>query len=281
MPCCGGCVGSFRICSTGRPSPPLIRYLADDASGLKLYQLAQRITDLFDQYLVFRPELVLGWEQGEDEHWQGELESAMARGEPATDALPERVCLFGLNALAPVYLNPCREYWSDLVDERGQARRPGRPDPTGPLDLGNPLLASLGHAGQVFLDQLLELGGPDHDRFVSPCGDRLLQRVQRDLLELVDPCAAEQQIIARDDCSMQLHSTHSPLREIQVLHDRLLHLFETLDVLEPRDVIVMAPDIDRYAPTWRRFSAPRTGPCASPGPLPIGGLPVRARCWMP
>jgi len=272
---------------------PLIRYLADDASGLKLYRLAQRIADLFDQYLVFRPELVLGWEQGEDEHWQAvlwralgtggdqahrarllaELESAMARDEPDTDALPERVCLFGLSALAPVYvrifgaladripvylffLNPCREYWSDLVDERGQARRrararrAGRPDPTGLLDLGNPLLASLGHAGQVFLDQLLELGGLDYDRFLSPRGDRLLQRVQRDLLELIDPCAAEPQVVARDDFyfSMQLHGTHGPLREIQVLHDRLLHLFEALDGLEPRDIIVMAPDIDRYAP---------------------------------
>ncbi len=269
----------------------LARYLADDASGLKLYRLAQRIADLFDQYLVFRPDLVLGWEQREDEHWQAELwralsadndqvhraqllaelESAMVRGGPAADTLPERVCLFGLSALAPVYLrmlgalasripvylfflNPCREYWSDLVDERGQARRraraqrAGRPDPTGLLDLGNPLLASLGHAGQVFLDQLLELGGLDHDRFVSPRGDGLLQRVQRDLLELVDPRGLEPQVIAPDDRSLQFHSTHGPLREIQVLHDRLLHLFERLDDLEPRDIIVMAPDIDRYAP---------------------------------
>lgn len=213
---------------------PLTRYLADDASGLKLYQLARRIADLFNQYLVLRPDLVLGWEQGTDQHWQAvlwralgadgdqahraqllaELESAMAQGEPDTGALPERVCLFGLSALAPVYvrmlgalagripvhlffLNPCREYWSDLVDERGQAhrraraQRAGRPDPTGLLDLGNPLLASLGHAGQIFLDQLLDLGGLDHDHFVSPRGDGLLQRVQRDLLELVDPRGLE------------------------------------------------------------------------------------------
>ncbi len=269
----------------------LTRYLADDTSGLKLYQLARRIADLSHQYLVFRPDLVLGWEQGADRHWQAllwralgadgdqvhraqllaELESAMAWGEPDTDVLPERVCLFGLSALAPAYvrilgvladripvhlffLNPCREYWSDLVDERGQARRraraqrAGRPDPTGLLDLGNPLLASLGHAGQIFLDQLLELGGLDHDRFVSPRGDGLLRRVQRDLLELVDPRGLELRVIARDDPSIQLHGTHGPLREIQVLHDRLLHLFEGLDGLEPRDIIVMAPDIDRYAP---------------------------------
>lgn len=286
---------------------PLTRYLADDPSGLKLYQLARRIADLFDQYLVFRPDLVLGWEQGTDQHWQAvlwralgadgdqthraqllaELESAMARGEPDTDALPERVCLFGLSALAPVYvrmlgalagrisvhlffLNPCREYWSDLVDERGQARRRaraqrvGQPDPTGLLDLGNPLLASLGHAGQIFLDQLLELGGLDHDHFVSPRGDGLLQRVQRDLLELVDPRGLEPQAIAPDDRSLQFHSTHGPLREIQVLHDRLLHLFEVIDGLEPRDIIVMAPDIDRYAPYVEAVFGAADGPVRIP-----------------
>jgi len=285
----------------------LTRYLADDPSGLKLYQLARRIADLFDQYLVFRPDLVLGWEQGTDQHWQAvlwraldadgdqahrarllaELESAMARGEPDTDALPERVCLFGLGALAPVhvrmlgaladripvhlfFLNPCREYWSDLVDEPGQARRraraqrAGRPDPTGLLDLGNPLLASLGHAGQIFLDQLLDLGGLDHDHFVSPLGDGLLQRVQRDLLELVDPRGSEPQVIARDDRSLQFHSTHGPLREIQVLHDRLLHLFEVIDGLEPRDIIVMAPDIDRYAPYMEAVFGAVDGPMRIP-----------------
>ena len=271
---------------------PLVRYLVDDTSGLKLFQLSQRIADLLDQYLVYRPDLLLGWERGVDDHWQAvlwralgadggrghrarlldELEAAMAQGGPGPDGLPERVCLFGLSTLAPVYtrmlgalahrvpvhlffLNPCREYWCDLVDERGQTRRRARAqraglsDPTGLLDLGNPLLASLGHVGQVFLDQLLELGGVDQDRFVTPAGDGLLEQVQRDLLELADPRGADNpKVMAPDDRSIQLHSTHGPLREVQVLHDRLLHLFERLDGLEPRDIIVMAPDIERYAP---------------------------------
>ncbi len=271
---------------------PLRRYLASDASDLRLYQLTRRIADLFDQYLVFRPDLVLGWEQGRGDHWQAQLwrrlcaeaghahraqlladlEQAMAAGAPRPGGLPERVCLFGLTALAPVYvnllgalagfiqvhlfnLNPCRGYWSDLVDDRGQARRraraqkAGQPDPTGLLDVGNPLLASLGHAGQVFLDQLLELGGLDHDRFQEPTGEGLLAQVQRDLLDLQDPrLDPGGRLVAPDDHSIQIQSAPSPLREIQILHDRLLRLFERLDDLTPRDVIVMAPDIDRYAP---------------------------------
>lgn len=270
---------------------PLLGYLKGDGADLRLFQLARRVADLFDQYLVLRPDLVLGWEQGADDHWQARLWRAlgeeaghghrarlladlyrdMAAGTPPAGELPERVSLFGLSALAPVYvhllgalarfvpvhcfcLNPSRHYWADLKDERGQTRRRARaaraglPDPTGLLDLGNPLLASLGHAGQVFLDQLLELGGEDIELFVTPEGDTLLQRVQRDLLELRDPRDGPPAPLAPSDHSIQAHSVHGPLREVQVLYDHLLRLFDELPDLEPRDVLVMAPDIDLYAP---------------------------------
>jgi exodeoxyribonuclease V gamma subunit len=38
------------------------------------------------------------------------------------------------------------------------------------------------------------------------------------------------------------------MREVQTLHDRLLSLFEALPDLRPRQIVVMAPDIDAYAP---------------------------------
>lgn len=277
----------------GQPAfSSLKHYLAVDDSDLRLYQLARRIADLFDQYLIYRPDQVLKWETGEQTHWQAnlwrtlcaeashahrarlfaDLARAMESAEPAMGALPRRVSLFGLTALPPVYmsllgtlarfipvqvlyLNPSSEYWADLVDDRGQVRRRARArcaglsDPSVLLDVGNPLLASFGHAGQVFLDQLLELGGEGHDQFEPYPGGCLLQRIQNDILQLVDPRErAEKPIVEKDDASLQLHSAHSQLREIQILHDRLLHLFEHLEGLQPRDIIVMAPDIDQYAP---------------------------------
>ena len=42
----------------------LLTYLEDKEGGLKLFQLSERIADLFDQYLLFRPEMMLNWEQG-------------------------------------------------------------------------------------------------------------------------------------------------------------------------------------------------------------------------
>lgn len=270
----------------------LDRYLKDDAEGLKAYQLAGRIADVFDQYLVYRPELVLGWQAGREDHWQAVLwravvenagglhragifdafRQAAAHGAAPTGPLPERVSLFGLTALAPVHLhafdilsrhrpvhlfllNPSTEYWADIVDDRGQARRralwrrSGREDFSGLLDVGSPLLAAFGHTGQGFLDQLLETGAQDHDAFADPGEASLLACLQHDLLHLKDrrgdspPTAA-----APSDLSVQIHACHTPMREVQVLHDRLLALFETLPDLLPRDVVVMAPDIDLYAP---------------------------------
>jgi exodeoxyribonuclease V gamma subunit len=50
------------------------------------------------------------------------------------------------------------------------------------------------------------------------------------------------------DRSIQIHSCHSPLREMEILYDNLLALFEADPDLLPRDIIVMTPDIESYAP---------------------------------
>jgi len=110
------------------------------------------------------------------------------------------------------------------------------------------LLASWGHAGQAFLDQLLERQVQETEEYSAPADATLLQCLQRDILLLEDKTDGSGGAIAADDHSVQVHSVHSTLREVQVLHDQLLNLFASGDNLEPRDIIVMAPDIDRYAP---------------------------------
>lgn len=271
------------------------RYLEDDRTGIKRYQLSQRLAGLFDQYLVYRPEMILDWERGKDEHWQAQLWrrvladtpgwhwarvsqhffSLIERGVTPSTAPPRRVSLFAVQGLSPSFLkvlealsrpldlhlfllNPCREYWMDILDDQGKQRRrarglrQGKEDWLIPLlDLGNPLLASMGQAGQAFFDQLLEMPALEREDFVDPGAGTLLARLQQDILELRDPRRsdpAERIPLAADDLSLQVHSCHSPLREVQVLLDQLLRLFERLPGLEPRDILVMAPDIDLYAP---------------------------------
>jgi exodeoxyribonuclease V gamma subunit len=107
------------------PFADLARFCSDDPQGRNRFGLAQRIADVFDQYLVFRPEMILGWERGQigsdAEQWQALLWQALAtrhgKGHvaglaqgflatlagPDFDAsrLPPRICVFGLSTLPP------------------------------------------------------------------------------------------------------------------------------------------------------------------------------------
>lgn len=266
-------------------------YLQDDDDGVKRYQLAGQISEVFDQYLIYRPDLLDRWENEErPQHWQAvlwrelaaggqphrarlldRLRTALLQGTIDRQALPPRLHLFGINALAPIHLelfvlmgrhtevhlfhqSPCRHFWGDLKSARFQARRragTGLPDP-GPSTLpeeGNPLLLSLGRTGQDFFRQLLDHQLQELDLYVEPEACSILAALQADILDLVDRSAdaAPPLTLAADDRSLQFHVCSSRLREVQILHDRLLELFDRLPQLRPDDILVCAPDIGRYA----------------------------------
>ena len=267
-------------------------YLSGDDASLKCYQLSRRIADLFDQYLVYRADMIKRWEAGKQQHWQARLWRAM-RGESAEphraalieefrtslDAqgaaaeMPQRIMLFGLSALPPLYLdviaslskhvdvhlfllNPSLNYWGDIVAEKDLARlreswrRHGRSDSSDLYAVGNPLLASMGKQARDFLDQMHEYEAVDFDFFENPQQETLLGCVQGDILNLQMRGTEEPAVgaIEPGDSSIQVHSCHSPMREVQVLHDCLLSLFGSITELTPQDVVVMAPDIDQLAP---------------------------------
>ena len=182
-------------------------------------------------------------------------------------ALPARVSVFGIPHLPPAHLdffaalgartevrlflfNPCREYWGDVVPERALARRgldPARAE-TLYFQAGNPLLASLGRQGRDFLDAAQDVATETVESFAAPEpeADRqtLLARLQADILDLR---AGDLAGVEPDD-SVQVHACHGPLREVEVLYHQLLARFEADPGLRPGDVVVMAPDIEAYAP---------------------------------
>ncbi len=47
---------------------------------------------------------------------------------------------------------------------------------------------------------------------------------------------------------MQVHACHGPARQVEVLREVLLGLLADDPTLEPRDILVMCPDIESYAP---------------------------------
>ncbi|MCW8808165.1 MAG: exodeoxyribonuclease V subunit gamma [Rhodanobacter sp.] len=196
-----------------------------------------------------------------------------------------------------VVANPCRHYWADIIedrellraDHRRQAGKPGLPALPRYEDLhlhANPLLAAWGKQGRDYIRLLDSFDRPDRyrqqfaaigrsiDLFQDVEGVGLLQQVQQAVLDLLPlPAApAQRKPWHDDDASLRFHVLHSAQREVEVLHDQLLALFEQSArdgrPLAPRDVIVMVPDIQTYAPhvqaVFGRLPAddPRHLPCS-------------------
>jgi len=103
---------------------------AKEQSALKRFQLATQLADLYEQYLIYRPDWIKAWEQPErlnkPLHWQGLLWRLLVQQDSQhplallalagkqlemtgklliqTDPLPKHLFLFGLNVLPPVWL---------------------------------------------------------------------------------------------------------------------------------------------------------------------------------
>ncbi|TDQ59888.1 DNA helicase/exodeoxyribonuclease V gamma subunit [Mesocricetibacter intestinalis] len=328
-----------------RDFQPLFHYLEREqqTEQHKLYRLALKIADLFDQYLVYRPDWIQAWEnqredlilaqieqqtaEGErailgrlaqDIRWQGMLwralvDAAQSRNHRANlhqrylahiaserpKNLPARIFIFGISALPKVYLetlialgrycdlhlffnNPSREYWGDILDPAFAARLNLRKrilyqggdstslfsqqqltelaaeqwetgDEGEKLQVGHPLLAMWGKLGRDFLYLLTE-AQPDQEisAFVPQQPDLsapapLLSQIQQRILALAPNQAAMLHLAPRDE-SLSLHACHSEMREVEVLHDYLLHLFKREPDLTPKDIVVMVADIDKYTP---------------------------------
>ncbi|MBA3832041.1 MAG: exodeoxyribonuclease V subunit gamma [Chthoniobacterales bacterium] len=265
---------------------PVRHYLAGERAELKLYQLSNKIAEVFDRYLAFRPRMILDWDAGKDGHWQAVLWRKLARAEThqpmlaerlaeklqasrGVGHLPPRVSIFGLSTLPGFYLDivqaiarqsevhlfvmePTDQWWRDIVSVREEARvlkrQPGRTAAELHLERGNSLLASMGKLGRDFLGLVGDLEPVRHqESFIELDRRTLLSQVQRDIFRLRER-EATMPFLPNDDKSIQFHSCHSPMREMEVLHDQLLDVFENDSSLEPRDVVVMMPDVASYAP---------------------------------
>ena len=261
------------------------------------YAAAEKLRDLYRSYAAHRPQLLVDWVAGDDtdgaggplDHdqlWQAELWRRLRaaidapspaerleqtcerlRAEPSCSDLPERLSLFGATRLTTeqravlralgehreVHLwlpHPSPAMWQQLQHRDAPTRRR---DDHSALGVQHPLLASLARDTRE-LQLLLTDVDAVHHRSGSRSGT-LLGEVQAAIAEDRPPAAT-----AAADGTIQVHACHGPPRQVEVLRESLLHCFQDDPTLEPRDVLVMCPDVETYAPLVKAaFGQPGTG----------------------
>jgi len=201
----------------------------------------------------------------------------------APPGLPARVSVFGISALPPLYLqvlqaiahltevhlfllNPCEQYWGLIQAERDIARQYGDDPETidSYFETGNRLLASMGRLGRDTHYLLIEIEADPLDLFESPGEDSLLHCLQQDILQLEnrgdnrrlgESAGPPLTTLDAADTSVRIQVCHTAMREVEVLHDQLLALLAERPGLTAADIVVMTPDIERYAPAIRAVFA--------------------------
>ncbi|MCW3047084.1 MAG: recC [Solirubrobacterales bacterium] len=194
------------------------------------------------------------------------LEEACARlrEQPALVDLPRRLSLFGLTRLPAgrlqvlralaagrdvhlFLLHPSPALWDRIAAAIEPAARVVRRQRDLTADLAqHRLLASWGQDAREMQLALADPGAVDHHHPVEHRGDTLLARIQAGIRENRAPDGRP--ALDPGDESLQVHACHGRGRQVEVVRDAILHLLQEDPTLEPRDVIVMCPDIETFAP---------------------------------
>ncbi|MDP8960445.1 MAG: exodeoxyribonuclease V subunit gamma, partial [Actinomycetota bacterium] len=200
--------------------------------------------------------------------------------------LPPRMSLFGLTALPASYvavlaalathrdihlflLHPSPVLWQ-RVAQHPQRRLPTpvrrEDDPTREAPR-HPLLASWGRDSrelQLVVGSPAAGAGDEHRPFPGPEPATLLGLIQAGVRADRPPPGLplgghhdDRPLLTAEDRSLQVHACHGRTRQVEVLRDAILHLLAEDRTLEPRDVVVMCPDIETFAPIVHAvFGAP-------------------------
>ncbi len=247
--------------------PVLDRYIAarpDDVKEEAVLHLAAQISSVFDQYLVYRPEMLIRWQNGKtgsgNEEWQAELWQilhqtwkkkstqslnraelfqktfrAIEQGNIKTDEY-----LFVFNAgLVPMSViqmikaagdrTEINVYHLQLVTTFEGNK--------------NELIRSFGQEARNVQQGVQALDGEIQEEFSADFADTTLGDIKRSVV------SGSSVVNIRGEGNpdgIEIRSCHSPLREIETLQQFLLEKFEEDETLSPNDVLIVTPGLDRY-----------------------------------
>ncbi len=191
--------------------------------------------------------------------------------------IPKKLYVFGITNLAPLQheliqalskvidiqiylLTPCRDLWQRYKQRRDQIGEQWRSLPNGSWLLDSPRLeATLGRMGSEF-QQLLEGTGEyqlgewsEQDLFALPVKMALNKSQKPTLLEQIQERLVTQ---AKSNNFTRLKTDNSLLfiecpgirRQVQIIRDQILQLMSQDKELQPRDILIMTPQVEIFAP---------------------------------
>ncbi len=277
--------------------------------NLNLWDLANNIAETFDDYILYRPEIIKQWLSKKTKKkpreisvnknilWQEilfnllykkinkdpfciQVEKAIKRlkkDDISKLDYPKNLYVYGLSSLAPLQIDliqafskvinikiyiisPCNDLWQRCEAKRLQFRNTWNTPPDRQWLLESPRLeAFLGRMGAEY-QQLLEgsgeyqLGDRNEEDIFSLTADivtnkgnkpNLLEQLQQELLS-----TKSENILTKEKSDKSLLFLKSPgkYRQVELIRDHILQLFSDDREIHPRDILIMTPQVDSYAP---------------------------------
>lgn len=228
-------------------------------SEIRRIQLAARIADLFDQYQLYRADVIRLWSDdklaglpAESERWQQWLWKRLniESREKSRDLLIKtmrentdlvrsrfkRISLFGISIFTGFHLEFFREL-SEIIQVDFYICLP-----TDNKSFHNELLLSYGSKVSELISMVEEKLGKFEFHAVKNVGEVSLIKLQDQILN------NSNELDFIDDGSLLINSCFTPAREVECLYNYLLDLFDKDRSLKPGDVLVMTTDINKYSP---------------------------------
>lgn len=217
----------------------------------RLFHLSGQIADVFDLYQVYRPEMLENWELGKtstsdpDEFWQlwiwrklslKKYEYVKSRGDAFLELLaeinkvnlPKELFIFGLSHFSKPFSELIK-----TISEHSQVHFFSEEWKVSDTDLFNTELNNLKEEwGSLKTDSL---------SLISDLENITVTEEQTSFFNKISSSSKVDELF-------QIHSCHSPKREVEVLKDELLTFLENNSELKPEEILIMVPDMNEYAP---------------------------------